>query len=254
MTVLHTVLFYLHVSAGSVALPLFWVPVFARKGSFNHRRFGRWFARVMYAVAGTGLLMSGLDLYNPLLHAPDLSVQSPEGQQLAEEVRGWALFLLSLSILVLTTTRHGWLTINHREQREVLRAPTHLGLLLALLVTGAALLTTGIRSGESLMLVFGMLEMVLAGNMLRYTWKKVLLPREWWAEHLGGLIGSGIGAYTAFFVFGGSSLFEPLFRQSFEGMSIVLWVAPGVIGGVAITWLRQRYRRRFAVHADAHSS
>lgn len=155
-------------------------------------------------------------------------------------------FSRSLSILVLATTRHGWLTINHRENREVLRSPVHLSLLLALVVAGIALLVTGLRSGEPLMLVFGALESVLAVNMLRYTFKPLLQPREWWLEHLGGLIGSGIGTYTAFFVFGGSSLFEPLFRDSFQGMSILLWVAPGVIGGVAITWLSRHYRRRFA--------
>ena len=255
MTILHTFLFYLHIAAGSVALPLFWIPVVARKGSFNHRRFGRWFARVMYAVGGTGLVMAGLDLYNPLLlHAPGLAPGSLEGEAVAGEVRGRALFLLSLSILVLATTRHGWLAINHRENRDVLRAPVHLSLLLALLGVGIGLLTNGLRSGASLMLVFGVLEIVLAVNMLRYTFKSSLQPREWWSEHLGGLIGSGIGAYTAFFVFGGSRLLEPLFRESFQGMSIVLWVAPGIIGGAAITWLSRHYRRRFAGRTQAHSS
>lgn len=255
MAVLHTFLFYLHIAAGSVALPLFWAPVFARKGSFNHRRFGRWFARLMYAVAVSGLLMAGMDLYNPLLlHAPGLDPGSLQGREMAVELRGGALFLLSLSILVLATTRHGWLTINHRENRGVLRSPVHLSLLLALLVTGVTLLITGLQTGETLMLVFGTLEVVLAINMLRYTFRSVLPPREWWLEHLGGMIASGIGAHTAFFVFGGSRLFEPLFRDTFQGMSVILWVAPGVIGGVAIAWLSRHYRRRFGGRAQAHSS
>ena len=87
MTLTHTLLFYLHVTAGSLALPLFWLPVIARKGSFNHRRFGRWFARLMYTVAGSGLLMAGMDLANPLvLHAPGLEAGTAAASQAAVEI------------------------------------------------------------------------------------------------------------------------------------------------------------------------
>ncbi|MGM0631649.1 MAG: hypothetical protein ACQETO_00585 [Pseudomonadota bacterium] len=255
MTVLHTLLFYGHIITGSVALPLFWIPVIARKGSFNHRRFGRWFARVMYAVAGTGLMMAGMDLVAPLaLHAPSLSADTAEGLAGARQIRMQALFLFSLSVLVLASTRHGWLVINHRDQRGVLRMPLHVGLLSALLLTGLVLLCVGIISGRPLLIIFGMLESWLAVNMLHYSHKPVLQPGEWWIEHLGGLIVSGISVYTAFFVFGGGRLLEPLFSDAFTGMSIVLWVAPGVIGTLAISALTRRYRRRFSRGKAFHSS
>ena len=157
-------------------------------------------------------------------------------------------------MLVLATTRHGWLVINHRDRRDVLRAPVHQSLLTALLVVGAALLVTGIPRGELLLIVFGLFECSLAVSMLHYSYKKELAPREWWMEHLGGLIGSGIGAYTACFVFGGTRLLESLFGTTYADAEVVLWIAPGVIGGVAIGLLTRRYRRRFAGRARAGSA
>lgn len=246
MLMIHQIALYFHVAVGVSALFLFWVPVLTRKGSLDHRRFGRWFARVMYVVALSGLLMASMDLWWPLaIHAAGVAAGSAESAALAGEIRERALFLLSLSILVLATTRHGWLVILHRDDRRVLRRLPHRLLCLALFLVGVVLLAAGIRSAQPLYMIFGAFEIWLSVSFLHYIHKPRLGPREWWIEHLGGLIGSGIGAYTAFFVFGGSTLLESIFRDSFSSISLVLWVAPGVLGGAAIVWLSRHYRRRF---------
>lgn len=247
MSTLHQLAFYLHIAAGTAALLLFWVPVFSRKGSLNHRRFGRYFAMIMYTVALSGLLMSLSDLWNPLAMHPPRGDASPETlAAMAESVRSTALFLLSLSILVLATTRHGWLTILHREDRSALRHPIHILLCLSLMLVGAVLLVTGVTSGSILMIVFGALEIWLAGGFLHYIFKAELShPREWWTEHLGGLIASGIGAYTAFFVVGASSVLNTYLQGSMAGLMIFFWVAPGVIGGIAIGVMTRHYRLKF---------
>ncbi len=244
MTLLHDLAFTVHLAVGVCALLVFWVPLFTRKGALNHRRFGRAFAWVMYAVAGTGMVMSLVDIHQPLAsHAPGLSVGAAEAGAVIRQIRTQALFLFSLSVLVLTTTRHGWLVALYKNDRRVLRRPAHVGLCTGLLVVGLGLSIVGWQGGQILLMVFGVFEMIIAGNYLRFIYKAGLGVREWVVEHLGALIGSGIGAYTAFFVFGGTRLFQSLFQGSFSDASIVLWVAPGVLGGVAIAVLSRRHGR-----------
>lgn len=243
---LHQSALYLHIVAGVIALVLFWVPVFSKKGALNHKRFGRIFAIIMYTVGWSGVLMASFDLWRPLVTHPMAAPAAAETQ--AAGIRATATFLLSLSILVLATTRHGWLVIRHKDDRRALRRPAHVVLCLALLAAGLTLLVMGARRGDILLLIFGALEIWLALGFLRYSFKAELShPREWWVEHLGALIASGIGAYTAFFVVGAASMLEPLLENgSFAGLGVVFWVAPGVIGGITIASLGRHYRRRFS--------
>lgn len=244
MFVLHQSAVYLHIASGVAALLLFWIPVFARKGSPVHKRIGRYFALLMYAVGVSGIVLSVMDLLLPQQLHPDNS---------ADAVRSRALFLLSLSLLVLTTTRHGWLTITHKNDRTPLRHPVQLLLVALLLLSGILLLLQGLPAYNIVYIIFGALEITLASGLLRYTFKKTTSPREWWTEHLGGLIASGIGAYTAFAVVGAASLMSSLYGQ-WPWLPALVWVGPGVIGSVAITVLTRRYRRKFAAQHASNAS
>lgn len=246
---LHQSALYLHIVAGVIALVIFWIPVLSKKGAFNHKRFGRGFAIIMYTVGWSGILMASLDLWRPLVMHPVAAATTPETQAaISDGIRSTATFLLSLSILVLTTTRHGWLVIQYKDDRRILRKPVHVALCLILLGAGLTLLFIGVNRVDILLLVFGALETWLALGFLRYSFKKALShPKEWWVEHLGAFIASGIAAYTAFFVVGAASLLAPLLQEgSYAGLGMVFWIAPGVIGGIAIALLSNRYRRRFA--------
>lgn len=246
MLAVHQIALYLHIVIGALALLLFWVPVFTRKGNRDHKRFGRFFSYAMYTIAFSGLVMSSLDLLFPLLtHAGDLNLEDLEADRVKTEVRTFGLFLFSLSVLVLTSTRHGWLTILYRGEREPLRRPLHLALNAVLIVVGIVLFGTGLRADSILFVIFGLLQTVSGLSNLRYIFRKELRPKEWWIQHLNGLIGSGIGAYTAFAVFGGRRLFEQIFTSNFESFSVFLWIAPGVIGGIAISVLSRYYRNKF---------
>lgn len=246
MLFLHQLGLYLHIAVGSCALLLFWVPVFTRKGNLDHKRFGRYFAYCMYAVSFSGIVMSTLDLSFPLaMHAPGLELSDEEAQSVSQQVREFGLFLFSLSILVLSSTRHGWLTILHKSDRTPLRHPLHLALNVSLSAVGVVLLSVGYSTGNVLFMVFGALELAGGIGNLRYVFRKELRPNEWWIQHLSGLIGSGIGAYTAFAVFGGRSLFEELFASNFENLSILLWITPGVVGTIAIKYLSRHYKNKF---------
>jgi hypothetical protein len=236
MIFIHQIALYVHIAGGFAALFLFWIPMFARKGSAIHKRIGRYFAMLMYMIGLSGLLMSSMDLLIPEALHPDSSVTG---------IRNMAMFLFSLSLLVLASTRHGWLTANHRENRQPLRQPLQLLLQGALLSCGAGLLGLGLMRSNPIFIAFGLLEIALSTSMLRYTFKAQPLPKQWWTEHLTGLITAGIGAYTAFFVFGAVSLMESLFAQ-LPRLQMLVWVGPGVIGGVAITVISRHYRRKFS--------
>jgi len=246
MFAIHQYALYLHIAIGSCALIIFWIPVFTRKGNLDHKRFGRFFAYAMYIVSFSGITMAGSDLLFPVaMHAPGLDLPVEQASQFAVEVRDFALFLLSLSILVLNSTRQGWLTIQSRADRSKLRSPLHVVLNCSLILVGLALFANGVRSGSVLFMVFSILQVVTGINCLRYNFKQELKPKEWWIEHLNGFFGSGIGAYTAFFVFGGRRLLEGVFGDLYSDISILLWVAPGVIGGIAIAMVSRHYKLKF---------
>ena len=246
MFMIHQLSFYLHIAIGSCALLIFWIPVFTRKGNLDHKRFGRYFAMAMYAVSISGFIMASADLLNPIAtHASGETLAPDVAERISNEVRSFALFLLSLSVLVLTNTRQGWLSILHKADRTQLRSPLHTCLCVSLLLVGTVLLIAGLRSGSVLFIVFAILQILTSVNCLRYNFKQELKPKEWWSQHLRNLIGSGIGAYTAFMVFGGRRLFEALFADAFDDVSIVLWVTPGVLGAIAIAYLSRHYQHKF---------
>ncbi|MBL6804839.1 MAG: hypothetical protein ISQ56_05885 [Pseudomonadales bacterium] len=241
----------LHVAVGSCGLLLFWIPVVTRKGNLNHKKFGRYFAIVMYAVGFSGITVTTLDLLFPLaIHAPDIDLEPARAAAFSREVRDFALFLFSISLLVLLSTRHGWLTVQGKEDRRALREPIHLGLCAVLIVAGLGLSVNGLATGSILFVLFGVFEIYTSASCLYFALKPTTRAKEWWTEHLNGLIASGIAAYTAFFVFGGLNFLSDVFGDTVRGYSILLWVAPGVIGGIAIAYQTRKYRLLFERPTD----
>ena len=56
------------------------------------------------------------------------------------------------------------------------------------------------------------------------------------------MIGSGIAAHTAFGAFGLRRLFPELETSSW---AFIPWIAPSVVGTIAIVWLTRHYRQAF---------
>ncbi|NMH66240.1 hypothetical protein [Shewanella salipaludis] len=231
----------LHIGAGAFALVLFWLPAFLRKGSANHSRFGRYYVYAMYCVAATGCIMATLGLLDPLavISHPAKDAEAL-AQQIATRSNTW-IFLLYLSLLTVTTVRHGVLVLRHKTQRRQLQAPVHLLLMAGLTAAGPLLAIWGHGQQQILPVIFGVLGTLVGGGFLRYSFKASLSKMEWWIEHLGAMIGSGIACYTAFFAFGGSRLFV-----SHGNLQLLSWILPGVIGVGFIRYLGKHYRRKFA--------
>ena len=68
------------------------------------------------------------------------------------------------------------------------------------------------------------------------------VQREWFYEHMGSMIGTGIAFHTAFAVFGSLQLWD----LGLDGwIAVIPWVAPAIVGVPAIfIWVRH-YQKKF---------
>lgn len=236
MVHLHTVLFCAHILFGSMALILFWIPVLSRKGSLDHKRFGRYYGNVMYGVAGTGAAMAILVLLLPLTIKGHLLSQPEHQAEFVTNIRIFWAFLLYLSLLTFVSVRQGFhvLIASNSELRTV----RHLFPIGLLLLCALVLIVSGVYLGKTLYMVFGALGTAISTGMLRYCIKGPASHGHKVTEHLGAMIGSGIGAYTAFLAFGGRTLFSGAGEWQ-----LVFWILPGVVGSIAIGRMARKYKQ-----------
>ncbi len=241
MNLIHSLTLIIHILAGTAAMILFWAPAIAKKGSPNHIRFGRYYVNAMYAIAASGFVMALLVIIDPIgLHSDAASnITDPEKQ--ATVIRSFWSFLMYLSLLTVATLRHGVLVLKYKKDRKQLTRLGHLSLMTALTVLGPVLAIWGYQIGMTLLIIFGCLGLFLGGSMLHYCFKSDLSKMQWWIEHLGSMIGSGIAAYTAFFSFGVRRLLE-----DYATLQLLSWILPGVIGTIVIQYLTRHYRKKFA--------
>lgn len=236
LPVIHQFSFYAHILIGTAALILFWVPIVSKKGGMDHRKFGKIYSMVMYAVAATGALMAVIVLYDPMLiHGHRLSDIS-RADVFASRMRVFYSMLLFLSLLVYVGIRHGQLSLQAKTDHSVMRAPSHLFFNALLCISAIALLGSGIANNHTLSIIFGVLGLVGSIGNLRFCLQKNVGKQRWLVEHLSSYIGTGIGAYTAFLTFGGRSLFTDI-----GSWQLIFWVMPGIIGSIAIHFYSKKY-------------
>lgn len=239
MNLLHTLLVYSHIAVGAVALILFWVPALARKGSRLHVGAGKAYVLTMYAVAITAFVASVMVLADPLaVRVPDTELTPERAEALATRHRTFSLFLLMLSVLVLSSLRHGIVALRERSRPGSLAQPAHRTLVVSLGVLAALVGGIGIANGHLLLIIFGTLALSGSMRMLRDSRLSNPGRRDLVVAHFNSLIGSGIGAYTAFFAFGGRQLLGELLPGQWQ---VIPWVTPAIIGTLVIARLKRRY-------------
>lgn len=241
MTYIHSFLFIAHILLGSAALLLFWVPMYFAKGQLNHKKFGRWYKNTMYGVAATGALMAIIVMAIPLVIKHEYA-NHENAQAIAANLRFFWAFLLYLALLSYSTTKHGDWVLKIKEQRELMRTWQYVTPLVLLFLGGFLFTGIGLVRGQTLHTVFGILGVLVGFSMLRYVFAKQVAARQYILEHIGSMIGSGIGAYTAFITFGGRQLIENAGQYQ-----LLLWIAPGVIGSIMSYFLCKKYRKVFKV-------
>lgn len=242
---IHQVLFYIHVFCGSIGLIVFWLPMLVKKGGALHISSGKIFANGMLIVSISGLFMSAFLLLDPIgVRYPEGGISIEKAQLVVEQNRSLGIFLLMLSLLVFVNVKHSILVLKAKSDRSLLKSVGHMTSISALLLTGIAVGLLAFESGNVLFAIFSGLSIVSSVGLFRYVFKQHLKPREWLIEHLTNIIGSGIGAYTAFFAFGGRRFLGEIFSGQLQ---ILPWILPGIIGAVASVYLARKYRALYRV-------
>jgi hypothetical protein len=241
----HQIAFFIHVIIGSIALIVFWLPLFAKKGSSKHRLFGNLFVKGMYTVSISGLIMSTLVLIDPIaVRLPEAIMSTEKTNSFILQNRIFAGFLLMLSVLVFSNVRQSIVVLEAKADRSRLKTKFHLSLLVILGLLGITMAVVGFIFEILLFKIFAGLCIANSLAMLYYIFKPSIKKREWIIVHLGNILGAGIGAYTAFFAFGGNRLFADILTGS---LMVLPWVLPSIIGVTASIYLTKKYSQQYRV-------
>jgi len=217
----------------------------AKKGSAFHKKYGKVFAYSMFAVSISGIFMSTMILIDPIgVRNPSRDFTMASAFNFAEQNRNLATFLLMLSLLVFTNVKHSLLVLKAKDDRSILRSPGHIAAISTLFIAGLVVGYFALSQANILFMVFSSISLLSSIVLARYIFKENLKKREWLIEHLGNIIGSGIGAYTAFFAFGGRRIFSEIFQGQLQ---LIPWILPSVIGIAASIYLSKKYSLQYKV-------
>ncbi|MCG7537541.1 hypothetical protein [Pseudoalteromonas sp. OOF1S-7] len=241
---IHQFSLFIHIIVGSCTLLLFWAPVLAKKGGKVHNLSGKAYVYCMQLVALTGILCCALVLFDPVSIYQEAFEQAQNQAEFIQNAHGRASFLLMLSFLVLTSVVHGVRALKDKAPRQSLRRADMMFNYLALLCSALYVAYLGSQSGQVLYLVFSVIGMLVAIKMMRYTFAQAVQPRQWVIEHLSAMIGSGIGVYTAFSAVGGRYLLVEILG---EQAILMAWLAPSVVGTLALVVAKRKYQQRYRV-------
>lgn len=208
----------LHIAGGSLAFVLAPMALATAKGGKAHRRWGLVYFYAMAAVAASAVLLSA---NRPLLFLGLVAIFSFYNAWLARRVLGQKQAVRST-----------------REAKPVDWLAAALTFSAGLALAGCGLLRPAwVQHLGIPAILFGALAMLLAGRSLYAFGKRPAEKMFWWYEHLQGMLGSYIAAWTAFLVV----TVDPLLHWGW-----VLWVLPTAIGVPAIAATTAYYQRKFA--------
>ncbi|MEM7362969.1 MAG: tetratricopeptide repeat protein [Pseudomonadota bacterium] len=244
MNLVYQGLLLIHVIIGFASLLVFWLPLAVKKGGRFHKQAGMAFALMMYLVSATAFVVAIMLLIDPIaVRAPPGELSMSEAMAFSADVRSTSLFLLAISVLVMSSVTHGLMTTRAKLDQTRMRHPWSLASQSGLIVMGIILGFVALTESGGRQILFGVFAVLCTvsgtGN-LRFCLRVEPPRREWMLQHLSSMIGAGIGSYTAFFVFGGNRYLE--FLSGY--WQLVPWIAPGVIGGIAIALISRHYRDR----------
>jgi hypothetical protein len=223
-----TLLLALHITGGSAALLSMGIPLIAKKGGRAHRRAGWIFVAGMALVSITALLLSGWRFFfDP-----------------RPGVRNGALFLFYIAILTAAGVSTGIRVLRVRRHAMPGPAVWDIGISALLLGTSIGMVGYGLASGLPLFVAFSVVGLLSGGSQLAYWLRTPTHHMHWWFEHMSSMLGSCIAATTAFLVVNAE-------RFGAGNDSLIVWLAPTVIGTPAIALWIASYRRRFAISAAA---
>jgi len=233
-----------------MALLAFWIPAFAKKGGRVHVNAGWFYVICMSVVVVTAFILSGMSFAWPLrVRTFDHALSADEVARFIRNSRIFAFFLAYLAGLTLAAGWQGVRVLQTRQNPPALRTPFTFALNAAVVLAALGSLFVGLRDGNSVLWAMSPVGLLVSGGNLSYLLRGPQTKMHWWYEHLASMIGTGIAGYTAFFVFGARQLLPGLTRTNFYA---VFWVAPTIVGVIAIFLTIGYYRRKF--HEDGRAA
>ena len=221
MQVIHTILLWIHIPAGTISLLLFWIPVMTKKGGKLHRKVGQYYYWMMWIVVITSMFLS---INNFLLH----NYTS-------------ATFLGYLGILTayplwysyeILQQQHEW-SERYFRLRKIFASVLFLA---SIGILGGAIYLS-FRNEGILMAFFGLIgapsikDALMSKSTAMEKEKRIIM-------HVSGTIISGIAAYTAFLAFGGRALFADMLPGIWQ---ILPWIIPTILGTIMIRVQKRKY-------------
>jgi hypothetical protein len=217
----HEILNWIHIIAGGIMLLLGLVLiVMPGKGMLRHKQVGRAFVAMTTIVVLTAVIVISFFRFTP--------------------------FLLAIAVLSAYFCFTG-VRVFSRKRPGMARPIDWVGAGIAGL-SGLGLLGYAIwviSSTDSTVLgmlsaVFGIFLMSLSLSDIRDFRRTSYKDKMWWwYHHMSNMLGAWIASLTAFLVQNGDVLFPGM------DSAWLLWVAPGVIGGVAISSWVGKFRKKF---------
>ncbi|MBZ9612644.1 hypothetical protein [Rheinheimera maricola] len=245
MSEIHSILLYLHIALGAIALLLYWLPVVVRKGSKLHVNAGNVFYYLMLIVSGSGMVMSLMGLYDPVgIYTAGKQMTTEQIERMLVWRVPFSQFLLLLSLLTWVTVRHAIGVLQAKSDRAMLRRWNYQAPVLLLFPTALYVAWQGIIVGMPLLIIFAAVSLTTATTISLYVYKSDVKPRAWIIEHFSAMIGSGIAVYTAFFAAGGRRMLSQWLPGEWQ---LVSWLAAPVIGLTALILLTGCYKRKYKV-------
>ena len=222
-----TLTLYVHIAAGFLALITGLVPMFAKKGGKAHILWGTVYFWAMFVVALTALLRFQMQMR--------------------------LIFLAAIAIFSFYNTFTGVRLIQRKDSQR----PSWLDYFASILAMMCAFAMfyfafLGFQKGDRflsiLFLVFGMAVFRISLEDLRvFVGRKIIDDegkpiqiRYWFQNHISRMGGSYIATVTAFLVVNNPPYIPGL----------VVWIAPGVIGGIIITRVRRSYHKKYEKVAE----
>lgn len=212
---------YLHIFAGFTALTTGLVPMLAKKGSKTHTTWGTVYYWAMFVVALTALIRFRMDLR--------------------------LIFLTGIAVFSFYFTFTG-VRLIHRKSNPIPLLIDWFGAILMIVGSLVMLYFSYFAYRNDnifytiLFTIFGLFMFVLAFEDLRvFMGKKQidnnvpLQTRYWFQNHISRMGGSYIATVTAFLVVNNPP----------QVSGLVVWIAPGVIGGIIIGRTQKFYRDKF---------
>jgi uncharacterized membrane protein len=222
MTLVFRIVLGVHISAGVVALLVFWLPLVAKKGGRLHRRVGWVYVAAAGTVAVTGIAS-----------CVRLMTDGGPGRFRA------GVFLAYVGVLAGASALLGVRALRTKGRTAASRNPVDLAPPLLLVAGGIALAAFGLHHGRVLFVLFAALGTALGAGQLRFWLRPPVRKGEWLLMHMTGMGTSCITTVTAFAVVNAP-------RLGMRTFDLPLWAAPIAVLGIGLTLWRRSYAKRLA--------